>query len=455
MVHMLSKEKEFRIRAKRFFLTYPQLPSDISDLEEQAVINYERIFDVGRSGFKYVICKELHDDGNPHLHVYLEFDIVQKIYSSTKLDLILGEDETQYHGNYQSVKSQHGTMKYIVKSAPSFDSVVTNMMLPYYCGVYYSTCEEHLHQVLVNEGLAKARSVLFEHYPKEAIRRGSTLLGNLVNMSTYLRQIKVRANTKIYDLNEFDIVWDVVWDWIEDPRCGTLVFYGPSGTGKTELAKSVLNSMGLNYIVVGDKNSLKHLDLSIHQAILFDDMNLEPIAREEFIALLDTANGGDIRILYNVVNIPGDVARIFTTNRPGELFRYDPAIERRAIPVEVIEPVWKLPGGEKPKLLKDKTYVSYKIGSVEVHPALQNISISPPIDKEGDRVVTFESLESATPSIDEGSDPMVTPESLKSTTSLKLIEAGVKKKRRGRPQKHFVVDTTLVVKKRGILSSKM
>ena len=433
---MLSTKKEFRIRTRRFFLTYPQLPGDIENLEELAVTNFERIFRMDRSDFKYTICKELHEDGNPHLHVYLEFNAVQKIYSPTKLDLVIEGKEEPYHGNYQAVKSQHGTLQYIIKAAPSIDSVTKNWEMPLYRGVYYTSCEEHLHAVLKNEGLSKARSVLYESYPKEAIRRGSTLLGNLINMSAHLRELKTKAQIKVFGLHEFANVSDAIWAWVENPRSGSLVLYGPSGTGKTELAKSLLKSMGLDYIVIGDKNSLKNLDLSLHQAILFDDMNFEPIAREEFIALLDTANGGDVRILYNVVTIPGDIARVFTTNRPHELFQSDTAIERRAIGVEILEPVWKLPSGDSPKGLKDPSYRSYKFGvGIPLHPALEHITgissteaLAPSMNVEINQVVDFKWLTSTT----------LEPE------KILLIEAGEKRKRRGRLKRIFKVKTSLI-----------
>jgi len=146
----MKDKKSFRLRTKRFFLTYPQLPL-VDNLQEQAITNFERVFMMKRDNFRYVISEESHEDGNPHLHVYLEFDSVQGIYSQTKLDLVLkGIGEQSFHGNYQTVKSEHAAIQYVIKAAESFDEFCTNKDLPVYLGKYFTSVEEHLHSIVVN-----------------------------------------------------------------------------------------------------------------------------------------------------------------------------------------------------------------------------------------------------------------------------------------------------------------
>ena len=461
MVKELSVVKEFRIRSRRFFLTYPQLPAEAINLEEIAISNYERIFSMKRSDFHYVACVELHGDGNPHLHVYLEFASVQKIYSANKLDLIIDGYEEPFHGNYQAVKSERATIEYIMKAGVG--QVKTNKKLPIVNGVYYSNCEEHLNAVLRASGLAEAKNVLFDQYPREAIRRGNHLLLNLIGMSSHLQELRSSTHVHVYDLTEFQNISATVWRWVENPSIGTLVLYGPSGTGKTELAKALLKSMGLNYIIIGDKNSLRKFDVSLHQAIIFDDMNFEPIAREELIALLDTHNGGDIRILYSVVHVPGYVARIFTTNRPQNLFQHDSALERRAVPVEVTEPVWNALVENNLVKIEDRAYRSYRFNQEDIHPVFWN-SNYPSVSDNVDRVVNVERPEPTTldSSVSDNVDRVVNVERPEPTNldsniinienvvvkapTLKLLAAGVVKSRRGRPKRIFKIDTSIVVK---------
>ncbi len=76
------KTKRFRIRTKKLFLTYPQVPS-VENIEEQFVKVLKNKFK--NNSMKYFVCKEEHKDGNPHIHAYLEFDIKQQISSREML----------------------------------------------------------------------------------------------------------------------------------------------------------------------------------------------------------------------------------------------------------------------------------------------------------------------------------------------------------------------------------
>ena len=432
-----NRKGEFRIRTRRFFLTYPQLPADFENLEEAAVLNYERIFKMERSKFKHTICKELHEDGNPHLHVYLEFTSVQRIYSKTKLDLKLEGHEEAFHGNYQAVKSQHATLQYILKSAEDLDSVVTNWEMPIHNGVYYTSCEEHLHSILMDKGILEARNVLHTMYPKDSIRRGAIIESNLQTLAAYKVQNKLKSYIKHYGLEDFEGLSDQIWNWFNDPSIGALVLYGPSGTGKTELAKALLNSLKIRYIVVSDKNALNQFDVSIHGAILFDDLNFNDINREELISLTDTNNGGDVRILYKTVSIPGFIHRVFTTNKPYQLFQNEAAIERRSIPVEILKPVWKLAEGESRKAIPDSSYRTYKFGiDMKDHPAIPK-----------DIVLSFPTSSST----GETSDQVIASKPTKSTTSSfeqtpLLLTTRKGKKPKGRPKKIFNVETSMVIR---------
>jgi hypothetical protein len=99
-------------------------------LEEIALSHFENSFKMKRKDFQYLTSVEFHEDGNPHLHVYLEFGMPQSIYSESKLDIKIGD--SSFHGNYQSVKSSNATIQYVIKVAGRFDNLNTNMNLPIY-----------------------------------------------------------------------------------------------------------------------------------------------------------------------------------------------------------------------------------------------------------------------------------------------------------------------------------
>lgn len=89
-----------RIQAKGWFLTYPRC-----DLEKERVLPFlEEIGEIK----DYVIAKEFHEDGTPHLHVFVSY--VRKItLTPRKFDL------GTIHGNYQVSKSWNAVKRYCKK----------------------------------------------------------------------------------------------------------------------------------------------------------------------------------------------------------------------------------------------------------------------------------------------------------------------------------------------------
>lgn len=326
-----KSDKRFRLRTKRFFLTYPKLPMDI-DLIECALSHYENVFKKKRHEFKCTITRELHEDGTPHLHVYLEFDEPQAIYSATKLDLKINNGT--FHGNYQSAKTQHGSLQYILKAKDEEvpEHFYTNMELPIVQGKYYSNVHEHLYAVMLEHGEREAVKLLYEQYPKDAIQKGSILLRNLELAQDYQNLEKgIKPRFSLEDFNELS---DDLRKWLEDEKpLHSLLIYGKSGTGKTELAKVLMEAKGIRYLFVRDIQGLKDFHSSIQKGIIFDDLNLREMERETLIALFDVENSSDIRILYKSVKIPAETLRIFTTNRPQDYLKEE-ALNRRILSVK-------------------------------------------------------------------------------------------------------------------------
>jgi len=131
-----SKTKRFRIRTKKLFLTYPQVPN-VENVEEQFVRVLENKFK--NSQMKYFVCKEKHKDGNPHIHVYIEFGAKEEIQSREKLHVeIVGSDEQTKlcEGKYEAVRNTEKTLSYITKDCNEGD-YKTNMNIPVVDGKLY------------------------------------------------------------------------------------------------------------------------------------------------------------------------------------------------------------------------------------------------------------------------------------------------------------------------------
>lgn len=92
----------FNIRSKSWFLTYPKCSLTKEDC--LAILQSK-----GRAIKGGVISRELHEDGTPHLHVYL---LLEKEYNCKNQKFW---DLETYHGNYQQAKSLTAVVKYIKK----------------------------------------------------------------------------------------------------------------------------------------------------------------------------------------------------------------------------------------------------------------------------------------------------------------------------------------------------
>jgi hypothetical protein len=132
-----KKDKsEFRIRSKRFFLTYPQVPN-IVGLEQQFLDSLKKSFQ--NQEMQYFISKEFHQDGNPHIHVFLEFENQQQILSRNRLHVTLIDPDskrvTVQEGNYQSVRNRTKVLEYVTKYMKF--GYLTNIEIPIVNDVIY------------------------------------------------------------------------------------------------------------------------------------------------------------------------------------------------------------------------------------------------------------------------------------------------------------------------------
>lgn len=92
----------FNISSKSWFLTYPRC------LLDKEVVK-QLLEDKGRPIKGGVVARELHEDGTPHIHVYLVLENAYNCKNPSYWDL------QEYHGNYQSCKSATAVVKYVKK----------------------------------------------------------------------------------------------------------------------------------------------------------------------------------------------------------------------------------------------------------------------------------------------------------------------------------------------------
>lgn len=208
----MTSDKRFRIRSKKLFLTYSKV-LDIPNLEELFLKSLkDSIIGSGSDlGMNYLIQKENHEDGTPHIHVYLEFETTQYITSREQLQVELldpntGEKVIQV-GKYEPVKNRDKVIQYIIKDMVFEKGKIpvenTNMALPIVNSVYYDSPESHLAAVLETEGYEKTCATLISCYKNLAVKKGSTILKNLKLMDELRQHLLSKSLMKIRPLDDY------------------------------------------------------------------------------------------------------------------------------------------------------------------------------------------------------------------------------------------------------------
>lgn len=108
-------------RCQQWFITYPQCSlskEDVLKLLMERVHSFVPMNDIK----EYVISCEKHQDGNPHIHVFLNL-CTRISFKSHLFDLYRNYEF--FHGNYQPCKFKKDAIQYIVKD----NDYITNMPL--------------------------------------------------------------------------------------------------------------------------------------------------------------------------------------------------------------------------------------------------------------------------------------------------------------------------------------
>nr|AIN35773.1 REP [Bean golden mosaic virus]AIN35823.1 REP [Bean golden mosaic virus]AIN35828.1 REP [Bean golden mosaic virus] len=102
--------KRFKINAKNYFLTYPQC----SITKESAIEQLQNLQTPVNK--KYIrICREIHENGEPHLHALIQFEGKFQCTNCRVFDLKHPTTSSVSHANIQSAKSSSDVKSYIEK----------------------------------------------------------------------------------------------------------------------------------------------------------------------------------------------------------------------------------------------------------------------------------------------------------------------------------------------------
>nr|ARB16260.1 replication associated protein [Cotton leaf curl Multan virus] len=237
--------------AKNYFITYPQCSltkeEALSQLSHQHTPNSK----------KYIkLCRELHEDGSPHLHVLIQFEGKFVCTNNRFFDLVSPTRSAHFHPNIQGAKSSSDVKSYIEKDGDILDWGQFQIDGRSARGGQQTANDAYA--AALNAGSkSEALRVIKELAPKDFVLQFHNLNANLDRIF----QEPLAPYISPFSSSSFDQVPEELEEWVSENvvdaaarphRPQSIVIEGDSRTGKTMWARS----LGPHNYLCG------HLDLS-------------------------------------------------------------------------------------------------------------------------------------------------------------------------------------------------
>nr|ALS35303.1 Replication associated protein [Papaya leaf crumple virus] len=247
----MAPPKQFQIYAKNYFLTYPKC----SLTKEEALSQLQNLQTPVNK--KYIkICRELHENGEPHLHVLIQFEGKYKCKNNRFFDLVSPTRSAHFHPNIQGAKSSSDVKSYMEKDGDTLDWGEFQIDGRSARGGQQSANDAYA-QAINTGSKSGALRVIRELIPKDFIFQYHNLKANLDRIF----RPPVEVYVSPFSASSFDQVPEELEEWAAENvvsaaarplRPISIVIEGDSRTGKTMWARS----LGPHNYLCG------HLDLS-------------------------------------------------------------------------------------------------------------------------------------------------------------------------------------------------
>nr|ATI96922.1 replication-associated protein [Tomato yellow leaf curl virus] len=241
----------FKIYAKNYFLTYP----NCSLSKEEALSQLKNL--ETPTNKKYIkVCRELHENGEPHLHVLIQFEGKYQCKNQRFFDLVSPNRSAHFHPNIQAAKSSTDVKTYVEKDGDFIDFGVFQIDSRSARGGQQSANDAYA-EALNSSSKSEALNILKEKAPKDYILQFHNLSSNLDRIFSLPLEVYVSP----FLSSSFNQVPDELKKWVAENvvssagrpwRPISIVMEGDSRTGKTMWARS----LGPHNYLCG------HLDLS-------------------------------------------------------------------------------------------------------------------------------------------------------------------------------------------------
>nr|AMW86973.1 replication associated protein [Sida golden yellow vein virus] len=231
--------KRFKINAKNYFITYP----DCSITKEEALSqNLNLSTPVNKKFIK--ICRELHQNGKPHLHVLMQFEGKYACKDNRFFDLVSPTRSAHFHPNIQGAKSSSDVKSYIAKDGDTLEWGEFQIDGRSARGGCQSANDSYA-KALNADSVESAMAVLKEEQPKDFVLQNHNIRSNL-------ERIFAKAPepwSPPFPLSSFNAVPDEMQAWADGyfgtdaaarpERPMSIIVEGDSRTGKTMWARSL------------------------------------------------------------------------------------------------------------------------------------------------------------------------------------------------------------------------
>ncbi|ADZ96505.1 C1 [Sweet potato leaf curl virus] len=307
----MPRAGRFNINAKNYFLTYPQC----SISKEEALAQIQNIPTAVNKKF-IKICRELHEDGQPHLHVLLQFEGKFQCTNQRLFDLVSQTRSAHFHHNIQRAKSSSDVKSYVDKDGDTLEWGEFQVDGRSARGGQ-QTANDAAAEALNAGSKDAALQIIREKLPEKFIFQYHNLLSNLDRIFSPPPSVY----SSPFSISSFNNVPDIISDWAAEnvmdaaarpDRPISIVIEGPSRIGKTVWARS----LGPHNYLCG------HLDLSpkVYSNSawynVIDDVN--PQYLKHFKEFMGAQKDWQSNCKYGKpVQIKGGIPTIFLCN-PGE-----------------------------------------------------------------------------------------------------------------------------------------
>nr|UFP62839.1 AC1 [African cassava mosaic virus] len=227
----------FRIQAKNVFLTYPKC-----SIPKEHLLSFIQTLSLPSNPKFIKICRELHQNGEPHLHALIQFEGKITITNNRLFDCIHPSCSTSFHPNIQGAKSSSDVKSYLDKDGDTVEWGQFQIDGRSARGGQQSANDAYA-KALNSGSKSEALNVIRELVPKDFVLQFHNLNSNLDRIF----QEPPAPYVSPFPRSSFDQVPVELEEWVADNvrdsaarpwRPNSIVIEGDSRTGKTMWARS-------------------------------------------------------------------------------------------------------------------------------------------------------------------------------------------------------------------------